>query len=318
MNIEVDTLFTKAITALPFVANYTSKIRDGDYLGYVFLQPDWRRYEFMISAEQLATKQDSAKRVSTKEKQNNIEQLLQTEIVKIQQLIVTKNHQEQAYQLPLFTLPNSNWQVVEQGKASELANSLHHFVDKIDNHLALKFYSVELNFYKRSKLISFHQSDFNNQQKWLYFIEVQTDIPNRYNYYTLNGLSAPIHDCNTLIPIELTTHNVIDYLCFFCFFIQSEGGSFYIIPKVNDSIIPPVIWDEQFIHNNQSLKLLEKYKTPKVISRGKNSSIYQATMYFDCRISIVEMEIFPTGKVVLITSKDICSALPFRLEVKLT
>lgn len=313
MNIEIDSIFNKAITALPFVANYTSKIRDGDYLGYVFLQPDWRRYEFMISAEQLATKPDS-----TKQKQNNIEQLLQTEIVKIQQLSVTNNHQEQAFLLPLFTLPNSNWQIVEQDKASQLTNALHHFVDKIDNHLALTFFSVELSFYKQSKLISFLQSDFNNQQKWLYFIEVKTDKPNRYNYYTLNGLSAPIHDCNTLIPIELTTDNTIEYLCFFCFFIQSEGGSFYVIPEVNDSIIPPVIWDKQFIHNNQSLKLLEKYQSPKVMSRGKNSSIYQATMYFDCSISIVEMEVFNSGNVVLQTSKDICNALPFRLAVSLS
>lgn len=313
MNIEIDTLFNKAITALPCVAKYTSKFKDGDYHGYVFLQPDWRRYSFLIKAEKLRDNQDL-----TEKKPLCLAPLLATQISKIQQLTATKNHQEQALKQPLFSLSSSNWHIVEPSKAAQLAKSLSHFVDKIDNHLALTFFSIELSFYKQSKLISFLQSDINNHQKWCYFIEAATDKPNHYQYYTLNGLSAPIHDCNTRIPVELTKSNTLDYLCFFCFFVQSEGGSFYILPEVNDPIIPPVLWDKNFIHNNQLLNLIECFIPPKVKHQGKNSSIYEATMYFDCTISVVELEVFNSGQVRLKTSKDIASALPFRLQITLS
>ncbi|WP_342804874.1 hypothetical protein [Alteromonas sp. M12] len=308
---QVDARFTKAIEQLPSVAKFTSKISAEVYKGFVFLQPDWRVYEFHIS---LAHFKESYSLKSNKKE--SIDAFINFEIANINMLSPPFVSDLKCTR-PFFSLPGLSWQPITNIESTKLINTFRHFLGEKKSEDEIRFLSAPLSFYPKARLIAFHSSLFENPHKWLYFLEANLENGNTY-YYTLNGLSAPIHDCNGVHSIHLTQDNVLEYLCFFCFFIQSEGHSFYIIASKNAPSLPDFMWAKNYIHDNKQLALLSKFKPLKIIESKADAFTCEATMYHGNNLSIIEAEVSANGNVFLKNSSVISEALPFKLEISLS
>jgi hypothetical protein len=306
----VDAQFTQTIEQHPAVAKYTSKTNAEVYKGNVFLLPDWRLYEFHIPL--LHYKQCFMFRP---DKQQSIDAFVNYENANITKLNQPALRDSQNT-VPFFSLPSLDWQLVPTSETAVLMQAFHFYLRDVEPKGEIRFLSTPLSFYANSRLIAVHSTHFKPAQKWMYFLEAKP-INGNTQYYTLNGLSAPIHDCNKILPIKINKDNVLDYLCFFCFFLQSEDGSFYVIPHIKDPALPDFIWKETYIHNNKALDLATLYKPPRLIESTEDGFLCEATMYCGNSLSTVEIEVDTTGMCTIKNSVDHCSTLPYRLEISL-
>ena len=313
---SVDTVFKNSIEQHPTVAKYTSHLSTDTYRGNVFLKPDWQLYEFHITLEDYKTSLTySAGR------QQSINGLLHNEITNITKLrqVEPKVHSNS---LPLFELPNIDWQRVSERENVEFRQAFRFFIDSSAHHRSAKheeirFFYCMLSFYPGARLIAVNSEHFKPANKWLYFLEGQSN-DGKTQYYTLNGLSAPLHDFNLKCPIEISIDTVLDYLCFFCFFIQSEDGSFYVLQQANDAAIPDIMWSHTFIHKNKPFDLLSFYKRPKVIKANDKSYLCEVTIYCGNTLNIFEMEVTTQGLCTIKRTIDLRNSLPFKLNIQLS
>lgn len=313
---KADTSIHQCIKALPAVANFTSKITEQAFIGNVFLNPDWRLYSFHITSEQYI------KGLSFhRDKQQTLEAFISDEIANISAL-TKPAQQSQRNDLPLLMLQNIDWQPVAEHDIEDLTKPFEYHLRE-NNVQPVQFFTTRLAFYPNTSLISFKIIN-ETKEYWRYFLEViptniQTQYPinDKSHFYTLNGLSAPIHDCNAIVPLSIDEDNVLDYMSFFCFFVQAEEGSFYLIQQQNDKALPTLLWKDCYIHNNAPLKLRTQFKPPKILRKTEDGFVCEATMYYGTNISVVTMDVSHNGKVVLKKTKKICEGLPYRMQITL-
>ncbi len=317
-NLQADVQFHQKIKAHQGVFNYTSKLSAEIYFGNVFLKPDWRLFSFHISRQQVACLFEIHQDL-----ERVIEALLDAHIQKIESLLQKPTRKRQEQPIPLLTLSMGNWQLVEGNQTLALLQIFEHRIVNVPRQ-NIRFFKTTLPFYSDAELIALYSLDSTHREHWTYYLSTTATSPesppseeSTSQFYSLNGLSAPIYECNQIIPLLLNQSNILDYLAFFCFFLQGERGSFYIIPAVKDAAIPEIIWDAHFVHNNTHLDLLAKFKSPRVLSVSEDSYQCEATIYCGSSIAIVKMEVLQTGQVTLKQSNEICDLLPFRLEIDL-
>lgn len=61
----------------------------------------------------------------------------------------------------------------------------------------------------------------------------------------LDGTSPHIHEVNARFRIKLSVDNVLDYLRFFCFFVRSTDGPFYVYESYSHEGVPEIEDDEK-------------------------------------------------------------------------
>lgn len=125
-----------------------------------------------------------------------------------------------------FFLFNENWQPV----AEHCCYSLHSFlkssngpnveISKLSQHVHMN----SAPFYPKHKILRFNH-DKCDRYFPMYFIYNEVDDALVF----LDGTSPMIHELNQSGAIKIDPETVLQYLLFFCFFVQGDEGSFHVV-----------------------------------------------------------------------------------------
>ena len=126
--------------------------------------------------------------------------------------------------------------------------------------------------------------------------------------FVLDGTSGPIHALNQTEakPLRLTDEQAaLDYLRFFCAFIQSDEGPFRIIETVGDAQLTETVSDEV-------MKSLEEALKPSKCSRSDGGVFHiSATTAYGQAVFHAQFEVSPDGIVLMVDDEPKMVELPF-------
>lgn len=101
------------------------------------------------------------------------------------------------------------------------------------------FENQELTFYDSGYLLRVKDPTWGSNQEALFFIYLKDR-----DLFRLNGVARPIYAANEMAPLRLDEGNVLDYLRFFCRFIEAEEGRFLIVENVDGPGMPKDLDDQ--------------------------------------------------------------------------
>jgi hypothetical protein len=97
--------------------------------------------------------------------------------------------------------------------------------------VTMKMRSSVLAFYRGVRLIEVNDLFAEGPQEKSWYFYYQDSLVH------LDGTSAPIHDMNDLVRINLTTETVAEYVRFFCFFVHGDDGPFFVLEDIDSPVI---------------------------------------------------------------------------------
>jgi ankyrin repeat protein len=125
--------------------------------------------------------------------------------------------------------------------------------------------------------------------------------------YPLTGASPPLHELNGKAPLRLTENNVLDYLRFFCFFVRSQEGPFYVLENDLDPLIPdhPVV--RQAVAGTLRPASFEGFNP-------QGDFLCDAVIYYSNAIFLANFAVEPSGMVRMLDDEPIAADLPAKIH----
>jgi len=163
-----------------------------------------------------------------------------------------------------------------------------------------------LPFYDDVLLLRIVDASWANDRVVLYYFMFEDKL------YRLNGQSLPIHQLNEIAPLKLSMDNVLDYLRFFCFFVNGEEGPFYISEDISDPMIPS--------HTDpRVVEWISGAVKPAVFKEINESGhfILAASVFYGGAIFHSNFEVQPGGFLEMLNDEPLTSDLPVRVVAPL-
>ena len=196
---------------------------------------------------------------------------------------------------PTDELPSRGWVPV-------VGDELQQFVGQIspvDGVLRLTAETTHchwrtLPWYEKVALIRLHDPTWSEPRLALYFLTLEG------NLFRLNGTSPPLHEVNAKAPLRLNAENVLDYLRFFCFFVQGEEGPFYVVESADDPWIPQMARTPAVVKGLEAVTAAE-LKDADDQGRFRCSAV----IYYSNAIFKAEMQVAPSGMIEMLSDDPI-------------
>ena len=197
---------------------------------------------------------------------------------------------------PLNWDSHLQWKPLTSKQEEKLFASLSKKDREIDIEGQQTVEKTTLPFYKKKgvNLIRIRKYDRN-----LYVIE------NKNNLVILNGKSEDIHRLNKLIPISLTSENVLDYLRFFCFFVRGKEGPFFIAEGMDIYDIPKELQDDE---KEKVAKFLRPAQLTRINIR-EGFYFVVATVFYSDAIFYSDFKVYNSGMVEMLHDTPVISNL---------
>ncbi|MRG71107.1 hypothetical protein GH722_04950 [Alphaproteobacteria bacterium HT1-32] len=166
---------------------------------------------------------------------------------------------------------------------------------------AARAHECPLPFYQDAPLIRLTDTGGSNDQPPLYFLMEQDEL------YPLDGHSIAIHEYNAKVSINLTRDNVVEYLRFLGFFIESDHGPFLVAESIDDPIVPLDLTE-------QTRRVFERELKPVVIKSETEQGhfLLEATVLYANQLSAAKFEVKPDGTVDMIENEGLAADLQIR------
>lgn len=107
--------------------------------------------------------------------------------------------------------------------------------DSEGSEIPVVFHTTQLPFYRNIKLVRMPKpSDLEGtDESFDFYLAYDKQL------FRLDGSSGVIHDANEYDELQLTAETALTYLMFFCYFLHSDEGNFYILdgnadPRLDD------------------------------------------------------------------------------------
>ena len=160
-----------------------------------------------------------------------------------------------------------------------------------------------LPFYENSPLIRVTDSGWSDSNQPLYFLIEGDEL------YPLDGQSIAIREYNAKASINLTRENVIEYLRFFGFFVESDHGPFLVAESIDDPIVPVELTEP-------TRRVLQRELKPVTIKSETEQGqfLIEATVLFANQLSAATFEVRPDGTVDMLESEALAADLHIRAD----
>jgi hypothetical protein len=303
--------FFDAFKSSEAVKSFSCRVSDLAFVGLVSLKPDGQIYEFSINHQDYL----SGLAANNRNLDNTLSWLINQQFDNINQLN-TPSLRHLDISTPLFSLPESPWHKVNKAGYPGLIKAISFELGGAPAE-QIEIYECYLSFYPESRLLAFHSALWQPGSTWLYLLEAPYP-KGQVQYYALNGVSAPIFECNKRLAIRLNANEVIDYLSFFCFFVQGELGSFYLLASNQDTLIPDVIWDYVAPREATTLSARQAYSDPAIIDFMSNVYQCEASLYYGSCVFRAVMHVQENGLVVMDSETPMTPILPYKLKIPLS
>ena len=170
-----------------------------------------------------------------------------------------------------------------------------------------------LPFYPGGRLLQFRHTRWVEQQQRLCFLEVGDKL------VWLNGTSPPIHEVNATGALLLDEANVLDYLCFFCFFVRGEEGPFLILDSIDTPFLPKGITDYRMpAGKGPAASFAELFRPPMLHGRDAAGKFrVDAMMYYSNAVFTADMLVQPGGMVEMQDDEPMLADLPSKIDAPL-
>ncbi|WP_421796431.1 ankyrin repeat domain-containing protein [Haliscomenobacter sp.] len=174
-------------------------------------------------------------------------------------------------------------------------------IDPIDSHLKIdentEFQKSYLHFYdpKEIEIIRIKSETWTKKGLIIYYLS------NKKNIYRLKGDSPPIHEVNAKFNINIHSGNALDYLRFFCFFVRTGEGPFFIAEGPDLDEIPKSLTMEE----KENLK---KHLRPAVLTglNEANGYLYaMASVFYSNAVFYADFKIHKSGWIEMIDDNPI-------------
>lgn len=132
------------------------------------------------------------------------------------------------------------------------------------------------------------------------------------NLVRLDGVSPPVHEANLRAPVQLTPENVLEYLKFFCFFVRSDEGPFYLLERPDH----PILTFEPDEETEQMFGVLARAPS----CRGPNELgefPCSAVVFYGAALFEASFLVHPSGMVEMTDDEPIAVHLPVRFNATL-
>jgi len=199
---------------------------------------------------------------------------------------------------------NYHWEVVSK----EMTDSLVESLKSVDGQYRVdasttEFGRCSLAWYPGYYLYQLRDMHWGDSNLSLYYL-----ASSEQDLIRLKGAAPVINEVNVKSPIVLNEKTVLDYLCFFCFFVRGDEGPFYIFESMQDANLPndPIIQ-----------KILVESTRPAVFEGYDNQGNYltDAVIFYGDVVFIGNFEINSKGMIQLVSDEPIASDLPFRINL---
>ena len=218
----------------------------------------------------------------------------------------------------LFQSPWASWQACTDAAREDLSMIVEPHLGDAVLSTELQINTSQLPFYPQGQLISYHDPNWPQPSLTLYLLQI-TSEQDKPRYYTLNGLSAPIHDANRITEMRLTEETVLAYLHFFCFFVQGGEGPFYMIAEADDSLLPSALWNFLPVEKEDGMSLKQFFRPPVIKKVGALGEFYcSCFVFYDSALFIADFIVQPDGMIEMESDESIYADLPFQLKQPLS
>lgn len=151
-----------------------------------------------------------------------------------------------------------------------------------------------LPFYKGTALVRVMDPDERNGDQAIYYLD------RGGTFSRLDGSSVPIHDANALEPVDLSEDNILDYLHFFCRFVQGDEGPFQL---VRDARELAALRD---IDDNDYAELAGLVRPPSLYGRGQDGSfLCEGCVLYGDGLFRAQFAVAPHGTVEMLEHEQI-------------
>jgi hypothetical protein len=160
-----------------------------------------------------------------------------------------------------------------------------------------------LPFYQQVVLVRVKDPSWTPKKLTIYYLTAEG------NLYRLIGTSPPIHEVNSIAPIQLTEENVLEYLRFFCYFVRGEEGPFLIAESIDDPEIPKNM-------DPQTRAVIEGTVRPASYE-GHNEQghfLCEGVVFYSNALFIAHFAIQPSGMIEMLDDDPIAADLPVRVD----
>jgi hypothetical protein len=173
-------------------------------------------------------------------------------------------------------------------------------------------YTCSLDWYEDYRLVRLYDPGWENPKLRLYYL-----IGQGADLHRLNGASPPIHEVNAKAPIKLNKDNVLSYLIFFCFFVRSEEGPFYVLESMDDPVV------EEFKEmplgerlRATTLEVIEGTVRPATLVGVNADGHYHCDgiVAYSNALFRSNFSVLPTGMVEMLDDEPIAADMPFRVD----
>ncbi|PCI32168.1 MAG: hypothetical protein COB54_07845 [Alphaproteobacteria bacterium] len=219
------------------------------------------------------------------------------------------------YNIVRFEFNNSPWKIANPQQKRFLGKAIPPLPNMPKEVAPPVFWTCTPPFYQNVNLICISHNLGEDEKINLYYLQHYSPEDKENTFHFLNGLSHPIHVLNSKISLILAPEHILDYLCFFCFFVHGESGPFYVLRNREDPAIPQSIWAGDFFGCDS---LNDLFREPCVtVANPEGSTRYSTLIYYSNVLSIADFSIQPDGMIMMEESESLLSDLPFTLNISL-
>ncbi|MEM7672941.1 MAG: hypothetical protein AAF212_06335 [Verrucomicrobiota bacterium] len=126
--------------------------------------------------------------------------------------------------------------------------------------------------------------------------------------FRLDGTSPPIHNLNKELPPQITSDTALDYLRFFCLFVNGEEGPFYVFESMEDPLLPDGIEDE-------AIKKL--VRPAELITESAEGYVCEAAVWYSNAIFFAHFVVQLDGRVEMKEDEPLLADLPHKIKLNL-
>ncbi|HEY0955313.1 MAG TPA: hypothetical protein VGE36_11180 [Roseateles sp.] len=208
---------------------------------------------------------------------------------------------------PIDRLENCGWTRFTDEQATNFLSD----INPVDGRIRVTPRTTAVHFrplpwYESEVLIRVRDPDWQTPNLALYYLSCEKSL------MRLNGTAHPIHEVNAKAPIRLTDLNALDYLRFFCFFVRSDEGPFFIPAGVADPLLPAA---SIAVLSDDAKARLSLAKLMHIDEHGKFRC--EATVYYGNALFNADFSVAPTGMIEMHSDSPICGDLPERIQAPL-
>lgn len=128
--------------------------------------------------------------------------------------------------------------------------------------------------------------------------------------YRLNGTSPPIHEVNGKETPRINEKTVLDYLCFFCFFVRGEKGPFLIVDQLDNAFLPEL--------GERRAEVESVFRRPRVWGKDEQGHwLVSGLIYYDNAMFAADFRVQPSGMVEMDNDTPLLVDLPARVNAPL-